>query len=50
VEISASGAAGELERFLADVRHGPSGARVDAVRQLPPDESDHFGDEFHVLR
>lgn len=50
VEISASGDAGELERFLADVRQGPSGARVDTVRQLPPDDVAHAGGEFHVLR
>jgi acylphosphatase len=39
VEIAASGPDEALERFLAEVRRGPSGAYVQSVRNLPVDSS-----------
>jgi acylphosphatase len=50
VEISASGEAVELARFLEEVRRGPEGARIDSVRDLPVGESDPVGREFRVVR
>ena len=47
VEIAAEGDADALERFERRVRHGPPGARVDAVEtdSTPPDGRDTG---FHV--
>ena len=41
VEIRAAGSDEQLERLLADVRRGPSHARVDEVETLEPEPVTH---------
>ena len=50
VEVAASGPAEVVERFLAELRRGPSGARVDDLIALPVEGLGALEEPFTVLR
>jgi acylphosphatase len=50
VEIAAAGNEPELQRFLDEIRHGPDGARVSAVRSLPVDGLTPLPEPFEIMR
>jgi acylphosphatase len=50
VEIAASGDPESLHRFVAAVRHGPPGARVDRIDTLPLGAAEELDRPFAVRR
>lgn len=50
VEIAASGTVESIERFLDDVRRGPSGAYVEELRHLPTDSLNTLESPFSIVR
>jgi acylphosphatase len=50
VEIAASGTAESIERFLEEVRRGPSGAYVEELRHLPTDSLKSLEHPFSIVR
>ena len=50
VSLAVEGEPKAVADFLAAVRNGPPGARVDEIRQLPTDAIGDLPDTFTVLR
>jgi len=50
VQVAARGDAKALREFLADIRGGPVGARVEEVRELPAEAVGVLPDTFTVIR
>ena len=50
VEITVGGDVDALERFIAEVQEGPSGARVDRVRRQPLDSPPPLDSPFTIAR
>lgn len=51
VEIAVSGEDDSVHRFLAMVKRGPAGSRVDGIDYLPGDATtEQFGNTFAVRR
>ena len=50
VEIAVAGEPDEVERFIADVRDGPPGSRVDLVRRVALDPSQPLESPFSIAR
>jgi acylphosphatase len=50
VEIAASGTSEAIERFLEEVRRGPSGAYVEELRHLPTDSLTSLQHPFSIVR
>ena len=50
VELVARGTAESVSGLVREVWHGPDGARVDAVRELPSDDSEEFPSPFEIRR
>ncbi|MDQ6888332.1 MAG: acylphosphatase [Gemmatimonadota bacterium] len=48
VEIVVAGPDLQLQRFVEEMRAGPSGARVDAVRSEPADDVGMLDDPFTI--
>lgn len=50
VEVAAKGSEAELNRFRAELKSGPPGAEVTAIRDLPLISDDDLGDSFGVRK
>jgi acylphosphatase len=50
VELEVSGDEGALREFLATLREGPPGARVDEVRELSSIDADSLPQPFVIIR
>lgn len=50
VELEVSGDDGAYEHFLATIREGPPGARVDDVRELTSNHADPLPQPFTIIR
>ena len=50
VEIAASGSSESIQRFLEEVRRGPSGAYVEELRHLPTDLLNSLEHPFSIVR
>ena len=50
VEIAAEGPQDALDRLMDAVRRGPSGARVETVRELPTAELRGLPNPFQIVR
>jgi acylphosphatase len=50
VEVAAIGEDSDLQRFRTELRSGPPGARVTAIKDLPPIQESELGTSFIVKR
>jgi acylphosphatase len=50
VEVAASGSDDQVQSFLDELRRGPTGARVMAVRELPTDGLPELPRPFAIVR
>ncbi|HJU90344.1 MAG TPA: acylphosphatase [Gemmatimonadaceae bacterium] len=50
VEIAVGGEADVVERFIAEVRDGPPGSRIDRVRRVALDPSPSLDSPFSIVR
>jgi acylphosphatase len=50
VELEVSGDDGGVHEFLATVREGPAGARVDEVRELTSNHAETLPQPFTIIR
>jgi acylphosphatase len=50
VELEASGEDAEFREFIAELRRGPPGARVDEVREETTNQADSLPNPFMIVR